>query len=161
MSNSGKLRGPKGYPIIGVLPMLRSNPLPFLEQAVADYGDFIPLRVFMSESYLLNHPAHVEHVLQVNYRNYRKSPMLAKLKPILGEGLFLSDGELWTQQRKLIAPSFHRQRVDAMAGTMVDSLRGHVAKWAGYAKTRRSSTSPRTCRSSRWTWRCAPCSATQ
>jgi cytochrome P450 len=130
-----KLRGPKGYPIIGVLPMLRSNALPFLEKATAEYGDFFPLRVFMSDSYLLNHPAHVEHVLQSNYRNYRKSPMLEKLKPILGEGLFLSEGELWTQQRKLIAPSFHRQRVEAMGTTMAEVLSEHVARWDRFAKT--------------------------
>jgi cytochrome P450 len=135
MSDSPKLRGPRGYPIIGVLPMLRSNALEFLEKATATYGDFFPLRVFMGESYLLNHPAHVEHVLQSNYRNYRKSPMLEKLKPILGEGLFLSEGELWTQQRKLIAPSFHRQRVDAMGATMVEVIGEHVAKWAALAKT--------------------------
>src|SRR4051812_21453541 len=109
MSNTGKLRGPRGYPLIGVLPMLRSNPLRLLQEAAATYGDFVPLRVLMTDSYLLNHPAHVEHVLQVNYRNYCKSPMLTKLKPILGDGLFLSEGELWTQQRKLIALSFHRQ----------------------------------------------------
>src|SRR5581483_11212796 len=116
MSNTKKLRGPRGYPVVGVLPMLRNDALNFLERIVGTYGDLVPLRVFMSDSYLLNHPAHVEHVLQVNYRNYRKSPMLEKLKPILGQGLFLSEGELWTQQRKLIAPTFNRARVDAMDG---------------------------------------------
>jgi len=136
MSDTKKLRGPKGYPIVGVLPMLRSNALPFLQKAAAEYGDFIPLRVFMSNAYLLNHPAHVEHVLQSNYRNYRKSSMLDKLKPILGQGLFLSEGELWTQQRKLIAPSFHRQRVDAMGQVMLDVMRQHVARWSVYAKSR-------------------------
>src|SRR3954471_19222421 len=94
-SAGGRLRGPKGYPILGVLPNLRGDALRFLEHVAKEYGDFVPLRVFMQTSYLLNHPAHVEHVLQTNYRNYRKSPMLDKLKPILGEGLFLSEGELW------------------------------------------------------------------
>jgi cytochrome P450 len=125
----GPQRGPKGYPILGVLPMLRSNALAFLEQATKEYGDFFPVRVFMSNAYVLNHPAHVEHVLQTNYRNYRKSPMLDKLKPILGEGLFLSEGELWTQQRKLIAPSFFRQRVEAMGVTMSTVASEHVWQW--------------------------------
>ncbi len=135
MSKQHSPAGPKGYPIIGVLPMLRSNALEFLEEAAAEYGDFFPLRVFMSNSYVLNHPAHIEHVLQTNHRNYRKSPMLDKLKPILGEGLFLSEGELWTQQRKLIAPSFFRQRVEAMSGVMTDVMTEHVAKWDARSQT--------------------------
>ncbi len=127
--------GPKGYPFLGVLPMLRADALGFLERAAAEYGDFFPLRIFMSNSFLLNHPAHVEHVLQTNYRNYRKSPMAQKLKPILGNGLFLSEGELWTRQRKLIAPSFFRQRVDAMSGVMAQVINEHAAKWSARAET--------------------------
>ncbi|MEQ9448731.1 MAG: cytochrome P450, partial [Rhodospirillaceae bacterium] len=127
--------GPKGYPILGVLPMLRSDPIPFLERTAAKYGDFVPMRVFMSTSFLLNHPAHVEHVLQTNYRNYRKSPMLEKLKPVLGNGLFLSEGELWTQQHKLIAPTMYRKRVEAMSGTMAEVINEHVALWDAKAET--------------------------
>src|ERR1700744_2545570 len=112
------LKGPKGYPILGVLPMLRSETLKFLEETAHQYGDFVPLRILMTTAYLLNHPAHVEHVLQKNHRNYRKTPMLQNLKPVLGDGLFMSEGELWTRQRSLIQPSFHKDRVDALAGRM-------------------------------------------
>lgn len=129
MSNTKKLRGPRGYPIIGVLPMLRSNTLGFLDDVAKTYGDFVPMRTFMSTSYLLNHPKHIEHVLQTNYRNYRKTKMMEKFKPILGEGLFISEDNLWTRQRRLIQPSFHRQRVEAMGLTMLDVFREHVIAW--------------------------------
>jgi cytochrome P450 len=89
----------------------------------------------MSDSYLLNHPAHVEHVLQVNYRNYRKSPIMTKVKPVLCDRLFLNEGELWTQQRKLVASPSHRQRVEAMGAIMVDVIKEHVARWSGFAKS--------------------------
>lgn len=83
----------------------------------------------MSTAYLLNHPKHIEHVLQTNYRNYRKTKMMDKFKPILGEGLFISEDELWTRQRKLVQPSFHRQRVEAMGATMIDVIKAHVSMW--------------------------------
>ena len=89
-------RGPKGHPILGVIPELRADTLGFLTHVAKTYGDFVPLKVFMSTAYLLNHPKHIEHVLQTNYRNYRKTKMMDKFKPILGEGLFISEDELWT-----------------------------------------------------------------
>ncbi len=121
--------GPKGYPLLGVIPQLRANTLGFLDHVAKTYGDLVPMRMFMSTAYLLNHPKHIEHVLQTNYRNYRKTKMMDKFKPILGEGLFISEDELWTRQRKLVQPSFHRQRVEAMGGTMIDVIKDHVAMW--------------------------------
>ncbi len=126
--------GPKGHPIMGVLPELRTTPLKFLEK-VASYGDIVPMRILMTTAYLLNHPAHVEHVLQKNYRNYRKTPMVGKLKPFMGEGLLVSEGELWTRQRKLIQPSFLKERVDALAGRMTDVIQTHLKPWETRAQT--------------------------
>ena len=94
MSNIKKLAGPKGYPIVGVLPMLRANTLGFLQDATRKFGDIVPLRLPMTTAYLLNHPAHVEHVLQTNYRNYHKCAMMERLKPVFGNGLVTSDDEL-------------------------------------------------------------------
>ncbi len=128
-------RGPKGYPLLGVIPALRANTLGFLDGVVKTYGDFVPMRMFMSTAYLLNHPSHIEHVLQTNYRNYRKTKMMDKFKPILGEGLFISEDELWTRQRKLVQPSFHRQRVEAMGTTMISVIQDHVRMWDGFARS--------------------------
>lgn len=135
MEKVKRLKGPRGYPIIGVLPQLRGNTFKFLSSAAKTYGDFVPLRILMTTSYLLNHPAHVEHVLQKNYRNYRKTPMLEKLRPVLGDGLFTSENDLWKRQRNLIQPSFNRQRVDALADRMVAVIDDHLQQWRQKAQT--------------------------
>jgi cytochrome P450 len=127
--------GPRGYPIVGVLPMLRRDTLGFLRRAAAEFGDIVPLRILMGTAFLLNHPAHVEHVLQRNYRNYRKTPMLEKLRPVLGDGLFMSEGDLWTRQRNLIQPSFHREKIDGLAERMVEQTARHLRVWAARAET--------------------------
>jgi cytochrome P450 len=129
MFGRDRLPGPKGYPIVGVLPMLRADTLGFLKRTVETYGDLVPLRILMHTAYLLNHPSHVEHVMQRNHRNYRKTPMLEKLRPVLGDGLFMSEGELWTRQRNLIQPAFHRERIDLLAGRMVAVIAEHLKVW--------------------------------
>ena len=83
----------------------------------------------MTTSYLLNHPTHIEHVLQKNHRNYRKTPMIEKLRPVLGDGLFTSENDLWTSQRNLIQPSFSRKRVDALGSRMVSVIDDHLKQW--------------------------------
>ncbi len=94
MSERKILAGPKGHMILGVLPMLRDDTLNFLKHVSQTYGDIVPMRILMSTAYLLNHPAHVEHVLQKNHRNYRKTPMVGKFRPVMGDGLVVSEGEL-------------------------------------------------------------------
>jgi cytochrome P450 len=109
--------------------MLRADTLGFLKRTVETYGDFVPLNILMHTAYLLNHPSHVEHVLQRNHKNYRKTPMLEKLRPVLGDGLFMSEGELWTRQRNLIQPSFHRERIETLAQKMVEIIAEHMGTW--------------------------------
>jgi cytochrome P450 len=129
MSNSEKRPGPKGYPIVGVLPMLRANTLDFFIKVSRSYGDIVPLRLPMTTAYLLNHPAHVEYVLQTNHRNYHKCAMMERLKPVFGNGLVTSDDELWARQRKLMQPSFHRKKIEALADPMTAVIGEHLGHW--------------------------------
>jgi cytochrome P450 len=136
MSETKKLAGPRGWPILGVLPMLRRDTLGFLKETAATYGDIVPLRILMTTAYLLNHPSHVEHVLQTNHRNYRKAPMIDRLKPIFGEGLVTAQGECWSKQRVLLQPSFNRRKIDALASPMVATVTDHLKAWGARAADR-------------------------
>ena len=67
---------------------------------------------------MLYHPDHVKHVLQENNRNYWKGNLIARVKPLIGEGLFTSEGDFWRRQRRLAQPAFHRQRIEELATIM-------------------------------------------
>ena len=55
---------------------------------------------------LLNAPEAIRHVMVENAGNYRRSPAgIRILRPIVGLGLFLSEGEAWRFQRQTIAPA--------------------------------------------------------
>lgn len=69
-------------------------------------------------------PAIIRHVLQKNHRNYIKTPMIFdKLRRFLGNGLLTSEGKYWLQQRRLIQPGFHRQRLQALVDIMNQVIR--------------------------------------
>ena len=68
--------GPRGYPILGMLPYLRKDPLRVYLDAADRYGDFVHMKV---GAYMATwrRPDDIKHVLQDNNRNYHKSLLYA------------------------------------------------------------------------------------
>ena len=60
-------------------------------------------------SVYLCHPDLVRHVLRTNVRNYVKGPDYQVLRPLIGDGIVVSEGDLWTRQRRLLAPEFRER----------------------------------------------------
>jgi cytochrome P450 len=48
---------------------------------------------------------------------------------VLGDGLLTTDGDFHRQQRRLIQPAFHKQRVEAYAGIMVQHAQEMLDEW--------------------------------
>jgi cytochrome P450 len=116
-----------------VLPQLRSNPIRTFLEAADRYGDIVHLTAGPYDGYLLTDPADIKHVLQDNARNYHKSPLYDRLRDAIGNGLLTSEDAFWLRQRRLTQPAFHRQRLVAMAETMVACTEQTLARWEGVA----------------------------
>ena len=58
-------------------------------------------------------PTRVKHVLQDNNQNYVKGQIIGRVKVLIGEGLFTSEGDFWRRQRRARAaglpPRAHRR----------------------------------------------------
>jgi len=106
------------------------------DNAIAAWPNFcykrelIAFRVLRTSLFIINHPPSIQRVMATNGKNYVKSPMNTQaLKPLLGDGLFLSEGELWTRQRRLMAPSTHTNRLAAYAQTVIEEGRTAIEAW--------------------------------
>jgi hypothetical protein len=64
--------GPRGAPILGVLPQLARDPLGTCQRAHDRFGDVVRLPVLNGSVYLLAHPEHVEQVLVSQNANHWK-----------------------------------------------------------------------------------------
>jgi cytochrome P450 len=122
--------GPQGDPILGVLRMMRRDPIQFLMASVQEYGDVVRLRAGPRTLHLVRNPDHVRHVLQENNRNYgRETVGYQKLKLALGEGLVTSEGEFWRRQRRIAQPAFHRERIAHFGERMVHAADVMMRRW--------------------------------
>ena len=63
-------------------------------------------------SYLINQPELVKLVLKERPDDFPKSGRVSEgLRPLLGDGVFLTNGELWKRQRRIIDPAFEGGRL--------------------------------------------------
>jgi cytochrome P450 len=98
---------------------LAANPIPLLNDYLSTYGDTLVLYIGgVRPTLLTRDPGLVQHILQKNHRNYPKSEFSHGIARYLGHGLLTSEGSYWLQQRRLIQPGFHRQRVASLVGLM-------------------------------------------
>ena len=104
----------------------------------AEYGDAVRMPMWPTRAmYIFSTPDAVKHILQDNHRNYRKAFTYNYLKPVVGEGLLTSHGDLWLRQRRLVAPMFHRKRVQSYGETMLETIDEMLADWERLADGKR------------------------
>ncbi len=94
---------------------VRADPLSFLVDVSARYGDVVAFPVPGTPALLLNDPDDVRHVLQTAARNWSKETVqYAALARVTGPGLLASSEPNWIEHRRLAAPAFHHQRLEAV-----------------------------------------------
>jgi cytochrome P450 len=106
-----------GLPWIGSLALLTDS-VRFMLDA-RERGDLVYTKLFGLDTFLVYAPQIAEHVLIKNQKNYRKDEYVRRAARVFGNGLLRAEGDLWRQQRRLIQPSFHKQRVRGYADTML------------------------------------------
>ncbi|HEX2725053.1 MAG TPA: cytochrome P450, partial [Beijerinckiaceae bacterium] len=100
------------------------------ERAYQD--DVLERRFFGRSTFLINSADAIRRVLIDNHDNYgRTRATIRVLKPLLGDGLFISEGQAWKQQRRTLAPAFTPKASDAFAGHMVAAAEHRIAELSG------------------------------
>jgi unspecific monooxygenase len=95
--------------------------------------DIIKGKFVGSNSFTVNAPDAIKHVLIDNYENYGRTHVgLRVLRPILGEeGLLLAHGKAWKHQRRTLAPAFSPRAVAMLVPHMLGATDAMVGELAG------------------------------
>jgi len=122
--------GPIGDPLFGNGRQFADDPFSFMRACADSYGDVVRFDLGPRETYMLTNPDDIERVLVGDAERYRK-PNFGDdaINTLLGDGLLMSEGDTWHQQRQLANPSFHTQRIGALTGTMVDHTATQIDAW--------------------------------
>ncbi|MCK1423649.1 cytochrome P450 [Bradyrhizobium sp. 180] len=121
-------RAPDDMSFFGKLAVIRQNMIATWGQRAYE-EDVIPGRFFFRNSFILNQPDAIRHVLLSNYENYTRTPAgIRMLRPVLGDGLLIAEGHSWTFQRRTLAPAFTPRATANLVPHMTAVLDEAIAK---------------------------------
>jgi len=95
---------------------------------------FMSMKIINRSIFIANHPDVIRHILVTNHGNYeKKNPLMRKaLAPLLGDGLFISDGAVWQKHRELEEPMFNAEQVARYSEVMIKAVEERARQWAAY-----------------------------
>ncbi len=87
-------------------------------------------------SYMMNQPELVDTVLKKRPDDFPKSGRISEgLRPLLGDSVFLTNGDTWKRQRRIIDPAFEGGRLKDTFPAMLQAAEACVARVRGQAGT--------------------------
>src|SRR5215212_5718233 len=121
-------RAPDDMNVFRRMKAIRISPIGSWGQRAYE-EDIVQGRFLWRNSFILNAPDAIKHVLVDNYENYTRTPVgIRVLRPILGEGLLISEGRAWKHQRRTLAPAFTPRAVSTLIPHMLAATDETVAK---------------------------------
>lgn len=98
-----------------------------------DYTDKVTsMKVLGRQIVVVNSPDAVRYVVAKRHENFeRKTPQMRRaLEFLLGDGLFISDGETWKQRRPLVNDIVHKNRLPVFGKIMENTTTELVQRWS-------------------------------
>jgi cytochrome P450 len=87
-------------------------------------------KLYGRERILVNDPAAIRRVLIENPSAYEKpAPTRRLTRPIIGEGVFLSEGAEWRRQRRVLSPAFTPGHVEQLTPHFAAAAEGLIQTW--------------------------------
>jgi len=132
MRQQSRPPGPRGEPVFGNSRQYARDPFEFLTACESAYGDVVEVELGPLETYIATNPSDIERILVGDHEKYRKPEFQDDaLGRLLGNGLLLSEGEQWREQRTLANPAFDMSRIAGIADTMTSHATAAVEEWDG------------------------------
>ena len=86
-----------------------------------------------SDTWVLADPETIKRVLVSNHRNYTIGVGLDRVRILVGNGIIVSEGEVWKRQHRMMQPMFQRSRVERFGALIADINRRRLASWGDKA----------------------------
>ncbi len=123
--------GPDQPVTLGIDP----ETLATLQGLQRDHGDMVSLTKPNGRlAYFVNDAHEVRRILTRRHSKYHKGPGFERVKMLLGNGLIVSDGDVWRRSSTMIQPAFSRQNVHRLMTVMVECSDRRAVRWAEAAR---------------------------
>lgn len=121
--------GPQGHWLKGSLPEYRAGRLQFYERLRRDYGTTFAFRIGPYRLAMLCEPDAIRDVLVTRNKEFGRSFSTKMLKDFFGNGLLISEGDVWLRDRRVIQPTFAKEQIASYAEPMARQTVDYLRDW--------------------------------
>ncbi|MBE9076015.1 cytochrome P450 [Romeria aff. gracilis LEGE 07310] len=122
--------GQLGLPLIGETPSFLLDPR-FAAKRQRRYGNFFKTHILGSPTVVFIGPEGCEFLLSSHMQHFAwKGGWPQNFQELLGESLFLQDGETHRRNRRLMMPAFHGKALEGYFSTMMNLAEQYQQDWA-------------------------------
>lgn len=122
--------GPRVEGNQGCFPEMRRNPMLFLENVAKEYGGIATINMGSYYFYLVTDPKLIKQLFVDNSDKYRKSTHYKQIRMVLGEGMLLSELDIWKQQRIHAQPKFTAKSLQPQVSWISDLAKSFIDGWS-------------------------------
>jgi cytochrome P450 len=134
--------GPRGYPLIGILPQLRTKPLQVLLAATTQHPEASIVRLggqrWGLRWFLVSRPEAIKVILQDQNRLFHQGFKTDSILLLLGNSLPMLEADRWRQRRRLMQPAFHREVISNFTTAIGEILTVGLRHWQAFAQEGRT-----------------------
>jgi cytochrome P450 len=114
--------------------LMRHAPMQFLTRVAVRYGSLARIPVGRGFLYLVSGPDLIKTLLVDHRTRFMKNTRYAVLQRVLGQGLLLSEGDVWRRQRVAAQPSFKPGALERNVPWMSSMIAAELDRWAERAQ---------------------------
>ncbi|MFZ1030471.1 MAG: cytochrome P450, partial [Candidatus Acidiferrales bacterium] len=103
--------------------------LDWMSRQFANFGDIYKASVYGTSVYAIRDVEFAHHVLVENWQNYIKGQFIERVTVLLGNGLMVTEGEVWKRQRQMIQPAFNHKSVESLVDLIASVNSKLLEKW--------------------------------
>ncbi|MDB4380072.1 cytochrome P450 [Mariniblastus sp.] len=136
--NSRLPPGPSNY--LGFLQLtfrhyfrLRFDPIGFSKKLTKTFGDVVFFRIFHHRVILVSHPKYIHQILVSDSANFPKMSRIRNhLRQATGDGLLVTEGKRWHQQRTSTQKIFRSKRMSFFASIADQHISEMLERWQSH-----------------------------
>lgn len=114
---------------LGLLKKIRQDPLAFFQNLGNTHGSYAWMSLMGSPVLFLNDATAIDYIFHKGAIHYHKGKYNEGLRPLMGNGVFLSEGALWKKQRRDMAPVFAHKNFPDFTNQIVAAVEAMLERW--------------------------------
>lgn len=118
-----------GLPILGAAPAMLGDAVSFVLRTTSELGPLFRIPLGPRSLTLIAHPEDLRRVLQEGPKDFPRGKVVDPMRPMLGNGLPMTDADVWRRKRRTMQPAFNKPRIAQLTDTMSAVTKRYVDRF--------------------------------